>query len=158
MSETHFILFSTNQTFSQINKKNEKIYIVLLHYHNNLVILLIVPSWQMIPNIELILVALIYGLIISCILLLVVFIILICLLLAIAIVLFSIVLIDSYDVVAFVSCYFEIWKVNIQLAFVLLLCTLIQIGLKYYTLASKPSMTSMLTKIKAQTQNMIHLN
>ncbi|WMV42898.1 hypothetical protein MTR67_036283 [Solanum verrucosum] len=107
----------------------------------------------MVPNIDLIFLSLVYGSIISCILLLAVFIVLIFLLLAIAIVLFSVVLIDSYDVVAFVSWYFEILNANIQLAFVLFLCTSIQIGLKYYTSVSKPSMESMLTKIKAKMKN-----
>lgn len=121
-SRTHFILslsFISNEKFLHPLKK-------ITFFPFSILCLKCENHCSMVPNVDLILLALLHGSVISCIVLLVTFVIFICLLLAFSIILLLIVFIDFYDAVSFISWYLAIVKSNIELAFMVTLFTLMR--------------------------------
>ncbi|KAI7993635.1 hypothetical protein ACSBR2_040369 [Camellia fascicularis] len=108
----------------------------------------------MVPNLDLILIAVLHGSFISCILLVFTFLMLICLLLAFSITLFSIVIIDSYDVFSMISLYFGTLRANVELGFVLVLFTLLHFMVNA-GLASKPRVESMVANFKVKARHVV---
>lgn len=80
----------------------------------------------MVPNVDLILVALLHASFISSIVALGTCVVLICLLVAFCIVLFLVVFMDFYDIFSLVSCYLVAVRSHVELAFVLSLFVLMQ--------------------------------
>jgi len=106
----------------------------------------------MVPNLDLILLAFLHGSFISCTLLVLFFVVLICLLLAISVTLFSILLIYSYDIFCWISLYSGAPRANVELGFVLLLCTLMHFRA---SLASKLSFEPAYTNIRAKARRFV---
>lgn len=92
----------------------------------------------MIPNLDLILVAFLHGSFIACVLLVVISVILIGLLFSFFLTLFSIVIIDLYDVFSMCSMHYVTLKANLELGLVLILYIVMQQAVSL-VLASKSS-------------------
>ncbi|KAM7493306.1 hypothetical protein LguiB_027915 [Lonicera macranthoides] len=105
----------------------------------------------MVPNLDLILLALLHGSFISCVLILVLFIILMALLLAFSIGALSIVVIDSFDLFSLISRCVATLRANIELGFVLILVTAMHFIINA-AIASKPWFNNIVSKIKQNLQ------
>ncbi|KAM7490422.1 hypothetical protein LguiA_033343 [Lonicera macranthoides] len=105
----------------------------------------------MVPNLDLILLALLHGSFISCVLILVLFIILMALLLAFSIGALSIVVIDSFDLFSLISRYVATLRANIELGFILILVTAMHFIINA-AIASKPWFNNIVSKIKENLQ------
>lgn len=79
---------------------------------------------HMVPNLDLFLVALLHGSLISCVLIIVIFIILIALLSTFSISLFSILLIDAYDYYPYVTQLVEMMSAHLELCIMLMVILL----------------------------------
>ncbi|KAI5556424.1 hypothetical protein BDE02_18G034200 [Populus trichocarpa] len=108
----------------------------------------------MVPNLDLILLAFLYGCFIACVVGAIIFAILNALLLAFFLTLFSIAIIDLQDVFSFVSRFVVPLKENLKLGFALLVCTVM-----YYAigamLASKPLFERMVSEIKVKARHVL---
>ena len=107
----------------------------------------------MVPNLDLILVAFLYGSLIACVILLAVFVILITLLLTFSFSIFSIVFIDSYIIFSLLSNeYVGSVEANLELGFVLLLYFLMRYAIAA-ALASKPSVDRLVSQLRLKAQH-----
>ncbi|KAL4603407.1 hypothetical protein ACB092_10G122200 [Castanea dentata] len=97
----------------------------------------------MIPNLDLILVAFLHGSFIACVLLVVISVILIGLLFSFSLTLFSIVIIDLYDVFSMCSMHYVTLKDNLELGLVLILYMVMQHAVSL-VLASKRSVLNVI--------------
>ncbi|KAK4558911.1 hypothetical protein RGQ29_008246 [Quercus rubra] len=107
----------------------------------------------MIPNLDLILVAFLHGSFIACVLLVVISVILIGLLFSFFLTLFSIVIIDLYDVFSMCSMHYVTLKANLELGLVLILYIVMQQAVSL-VLASK---SSVLNKIFQSNEKARHV-
>ncbi|EOY29717.1 hypothetical protein QQP08_025948 [Theobroma cacao] len=105
----------------------------------------------MVPNLDLILAALLYGSFIACVLLVVAFVILITLLLAFSFSTFSIVFLDLYSVYSLLSRYVGSIEANLELGFLLLLCSLMRYAISA-AMASKPSVDRLVSQLRVKAQ------
>ncbi|KAJ4837598.1 hypothetical protein Tsubulata_043304 [Turnera subulata] len=108
----------------------------------------------MLPNLDLFLLAFLYGSFIACLVLAVSFAIMNGLLLAFSLALFSIVLFDVQDVLSFVSQYFLPLEENLKLGFILFLYTVMDYGL-HATLASKPVVERLVFELKMKARHLM---
>lgn len=108
----------------------------------------------MVPNLDLILLAFIYGCFIACVVGAIIFAILNALLLAFSLTLFSIAIIDLRDLFSFVSRFAVPLKENLELGFALLVCTAM-----YYAIgammASKPLFERMVSGFKVKARHVL---
>ncbi|KAJ6862466.1 hypothetical protein NC652_039338 [Populus alba x Populus x berolinensis] len=109
---------------------------------------------DMVPNLDLILLAFLYGCFIACVVGAIIFAILNALLLAFSITLFSIAIIDLQDLFSFVSRFAVPLKENLELGFALLVCTAM-----YYAIgammASKPVFERMVSEFKVKARHVL---
>lgn len=109
----------------------------------------------MVPNLDLILLAFLFGSFIACVLLAVIFVILIVLLLAFSLTLFSIVIIDLHDVYSFSSQYIVSLDENFQLGAALILYMLMYYAI-HVILAWKPLLERKVSEFKVKAQHVMN--
>nr|DAD35581.1 TPA_asm: hypothetical protein HUJ06_006221 [Nelumbo nucifera] len=102
----------------------------------------------MIPNLDLLLLAFFHGSFISCILLLITSFTLILLLLAISVTLFLLLFIDAYDVLSLVSWSFETLRANLELGFILAICSLLRLLIDAALALKPPSFQRRVSELK----------
>ncbi|KAL3566252.1 hypothetical protein D5086_031667 [Populus alba] len=116
--------------------------------------LYITRASDMVPNLDLILLASLYGCFIACVVGAIIFAILNALLLAFSLTLFSIAIIDLQDLFSFVSRFAVSLKENLELGFALLVCTAM-----YYAIgammASKPVFERMVSEFKVKARHVL---
>ncbi|KAJ6856572.1 hypothetical protein NC651_038270 [Populus alba x Populus x berolinensis] len=109
---------------------------------------------DMVPNLDLILLASLYGCFIACVVGAIIFAILNALLLAFSLTLFSIAIIDLQDLFSFVSRFAVPLKENLKLGFALLVCTAM-----YYAIgammASKPLFERMVSEFRVKARHVL---
>ncbi|KAM4074549.1 hypothetical protein ACJW30_10G101900 [Castanea mollissima] len=108
----------------------------------------------MIPNLDLILVAFLHGSFIACALLVVISVILIGLLFSFSLTLFSIVIIDLYDVFSMCSMHYVTLKDNLELGLVLILYMVMQHAVSL-VLASKRSVLNKIFQSNEKAQHVL---
>ncbi|KAJ6957358.1 hypothetical protein NC653_039331 [Populus alba x Populus x berolinensis] len=113
-----------------------------------------ITASDMVPNLDLILLASLYGCFIACVVGAIIFAILNALLLAFSLTLFSIAIIDLQDLFSFVSRFAVSLKENLELGFALLVCTAM-----YYAIgammASKPVFQRMVSEFKVKARHVL---
>ncbi|KAK8547412.1 hypothetical protein V6N13_098122 [Hibiscus sabdariffa] len=103
----------------------------------------------MVPNLELILLAFLYGSFIACLLLLASFLILITLLLTFSLSIFSIVFIDIFNVFSLFSQFLGSMEADVELGFLLILCIFFQYAIAAAS-ASKPAFGRLVSQLRSK--------
>lgn len=113
---------------------------------------------EMVPNLDIILLAFLHGSFIAFVLLLLVFLIIILMLLASTLSLLSVIAIDLYAIFSICSPYFETVEADLHLGFVLILCMILRYGIAVVS-ASGPWLRRLVPEFKEKARLVIaHLN